>query len=524
MPPWARIALQRWTAQAWTAAALTAGFIAITCWWLTQDHSIPIFDAGYHLRSVIEFQRDLSAGHLSRAVNLTVPYPPLPYLVGAFGIWVAGVDVAPPILAENLVFVPLLALGCYHVGRLAFGRTAGLLAVAFALGSPLITAQFHVFMTDAPETAMVAVGIWAILASERFSRVGVSAVAGLAVGLGMLTKEPFAVFVVGVVLVSAVRGGRRAWRGLLAFALVALLVALPWYVHEFSQVNALGSGAVNAATHSGTAADIAPGRLSLDNLEWYSWNFVNFQLYLPLFLMAAAGWLWTLAGFVRRRPVSPFAVELALGSFLAWVAITETFVHDTRYSMPMLLYLAVFGTGWIVRLPGAGRAVATAALMLVVAANTLAVSFGVGGVVSFQLPGAHPARLQAPGVVRIYSNSGYLVAGPHRDGDLLGTLRALKRNGVTEIVWNGGTFEADFSTSGLRALAQIAGLAHPDRSSAASLTRQDAYLAHAPRGGPSEPPCVRLSDGTGIWIRLGDPFAPGSRDYCPSHNPQFYGP
>ena len=268
----------RLTAAAWGAIAAAALFLAITCWWLTQDRSIPVFDAGLHLSLAFEVHSELAAGRLTSALTLTKPYPPLAYLVGALGITIGGVNVAAPIVAENFVFVPLLALGCYHVGKLAFNRTAGLLAVIFALGSPLIIAQFHVFMIDAPETAMVAVSLWAVLATEGFSRLGISAIAGLSVGLGLLSKEPFAFYMIGPVLVTAIRGGVRSWRGAVLFALVALIVALPWYAHELSTVKAVESGAVNTAGRPEYPNDTAPARYSFDNFTWYLWNLANFQL------------------------------------------------------------------------------------------------------------------------------------------------------------------------------------------------------------------------------------------------------
>jgi hypothetical protein len=525
--PRAHSLLGRWTAEAWGAIAVTALFVGVTCWWLTQDRSIPIFDAGFQLRSAFEVHHELSAGHLLKALTLTNPYPPFTYLVSSIGIALGGVGVAPPIVAQNLVFLPLLALGCFHVARLAFDRTAGLLAVVFALGSPLIMAQFHVFMTDAPATAMVAVSVWAIIATEGFSRVGVSALAGLAVGLGMLTKEPFAFFVAGVIVVTALRGGRQAWRGLLVFAGVALVMALPWYVDQLAQIETLGSGAINTTNLPAFPGDIAPARVSIDNFGWYFWNFINFQLYLPLFAFAAIGWLWTMVGFARRRPVSRLAPELAIGSLVAWFAITETFVHDTRYSMPMLVYLAVFGAGWIVRLPRRPRAAATAALVLTAVANTLGASFGVGGALRIQLPGANTGSVQNPGILTVYSNAGFLVAGPRRDGDMLATLRGLRRNGVHVVVWPPPPGpEPYFSTQGLVTLAQIAGIdaAGAGSPDPAALTRQDAVLSHGPIEAGATPPCVRLSDGTGVWIRLGNPNAPGALYYCPSRNPQFYGP
>jgi hypothetical protein len=520
------VRIPRWTVDAWISIAAVTLFVGITSWWLTQDRSIPIFDAGLHLYLTTEVYEQLRAGHVGTALTLTIPYPPFAYLVGALGVWIGGVGVATPVIAQNLVFVPLLALGCYHVGRLAFGARAGLLAVLFALGSPLIIAQFHVTMTDAPETAMVAVSVWLILASERFSRVWVSAAAGVAVGLGMLTKEPLVFFVAGVVGVALVRGGWREWRGLLAFALVALAITLPWYIHYLSHIETLAENASLATAFQYDSRGIAPARLSVANFTWYFWNIVNFQLYAPLFAFALIGGAWTIHGFLRRRPVSPLAWELTVGAIVAWVAITETFVHDTRYSMPLLLYLAVFGSCWIVRLPRTGRLIATGALVLVVIANTLATSFGVGGVLKATLPGADTGLLNTPGIVMFYSNGGFLVAGPRRDGNVLGLMQALRREGVREITWinlgNGALppeLTADFSGSGLLAFAKIADLKLLRETPS---TTDEAILGHGPVEAGQAPPCVKLTDGTGVWVRIGNPNSRGQQDYCPFRHPAFY--
>lgn len=532
---WPSVASHRWTAQAWGAIGTVALFVGITCWWLTQDRSVPIYDAGKHLSFAFYVFEELRGLHIVGALTRAYPYPPLVYLVGDLGILFGGINVAPPVVAENLVFVPLLALGCYHVGRMAFDRTAGLLAVVFALGSPMITAQFHVFMTDAPMTAMVAVSLWAILATDGFTRVGLSIAAGVAVGLGLLTKEPFAFFVAGPVAVTAIRGGLKAWRGLAVFALVALAIALPWYVHELAQVKSLGSAAITEASKPAEPGDIAPAQLSIDNFEWYFWSIVNSQLYLPLFAFSVVGWLWAIVGFARRRAVHRFAPELAIGALVAWLAITETFVRENRYSMPLLVYLAVFGVGWITRLPRTGLMATVAALGLVCATNVAATSFGLGGLVRLRLPGANSSDLQHPGQLTIYSNAGFWVAGPQRDGDMLATLRALRHRGVRAVVIAPSTLANEaFSENGLFALDQVAGLVtifgerivYGDVLGPPiplhSVTRQFAFLGN----GPIEPgrprPCVTLANGTGVWIKLGNPSARGSRYYCPSRSPQLY--
>jgi 4-amino-4-deoxy-L-arabinose transferase-like glycosyltransferase len=586
--PIARLAELGWPAPAWGAIGVVVLFIGITCWWLAQDRSIPIFDAGLHLSFALSVHQELAAGNLGQALTLTVPYPPFAYLIGSLGIALGGVGVAPPILAENLVFVTLLALGCYKVGRLAFSPLAGLLAVVFALGSPLVSAQFHVFMTDAPETAMVAVSIWLVIATEGFTKLRACAIAGVVVGLGMLTKEPFPIFVLGVGLVTLGRGGRRAWPGVAVFAAIALALALPWYIHEHSLIQGIGNQATAPSSAYPNSAgpdpkDIAPPRLSSANLEWYMWNLDNVELGLPLLLIAAAGFIWTLAGFVRRRSradtaagprpgtrasseaqkqggrqggqmrekspptgwkpragsrasaaradrerssVSPLALELTVGAFVAWALLTETYFHDTRYSMPLLIYPAVFAAGWIAHFTGRWRAVAVGTLVVVAAANTLGSTFGVGTQYRIALPGASPTALEQSGYLTLYPG-GFLVSGPHRDGDLLATLQALRREGVRYLSWNQqqATDEPDFSNGGVTVFAQIAqlqGLAPGVQPG--TLGRSVAELAHG-KITPHEPaPCVTLDDGTGVWIRIGNPTAAGAQDYCPLPRPHYYGP
>lgn len=530
--PFARLAALGWPAPAWGAIGVTVLFIGITCWWLSQDHHIPIWDAGLHLDIAFNTYESLGKGHLVGALTTGAPYPPLTYLVGSLGILLGGMAVAPPIIAENIVFVSLLALGCYQIGRRAFGALAGLLAVVFALGSPLIIGQFHLFMTDAPETAMVAVSVWLVIATERFSRPGISAIAGVAFGLGMLTKEPFPVFVIGVVAVTAVRGGRQAWRGMAIFAVVALAIALPWYIHERAQIEAINteatasSGAIAAVSSTESPTGIAPPRLSQENLQWYLWNFVTWQLYLPLFIFAAVGWLWTIVGFVRRRPVSRLAVELTVGAFVGWLIVTETYAHDVRYGMPLLVYLAVFGSGWIVRLAPRWRAVAVSALVLAAVANTLGTSFGVGKPVEIVLAGANGNYLEKPGYVRLYQNGGFAIGAPTREGDLLAMLQALRRNGIRTVTWPPqDATEPDFTEIGVTVLSRVAGLNTLSVVPAfTSLTGQDAIFLHAKISPNQPPPCVNLEDHTGVWVRIGDPLARGARYYCPLPRPHYYGP
>jgi 4-amino-4-deoxy-L-arabinose transferase-like glycosyltransferase len=511
--------MQRGNAPAWGAIGATAGFIALTCWWLTQDRSIPIWDAGDHLRTALEFHDMLAAGNLLGPLTQHSVYPPLTQLVGAIAAFVGGVSVAAPIIGENLVFVSLLALGCYQTGRLAFGPLAGMFAVLFVLASPLVISLFHVFLLDAPVAALVAVSVWLIIESQDFSRVGVSAVAGLAVGLGMNVKVQFAPFVVGLILVVLLHGGWRNWRGFAAFALVALAVGLPWYVVHAGELGRLLELA--SSGYGTTPADVPP-TFSIDNITWYFWSVLNSQLWVPLFVLAVGGSLYTLVTVVRERGAHVPRLELTAGAFTAWVAITfVTPKHDVRYGVPLIGFIAVLATGWLVRLPSRARIAMTALLVLGVCANTLGLNFGIGPQVI-----AHPDWLPGGDEIVLASTTGFLVSAPSRDGDVPGLLDALRREGLSGVDWSYQQSQlADFSWEGLEPLARIANLtAGLTRTLEFSNSPSIATLVHESVTSSDPAPCTRLSDGTGVWVVRYDSLARRLAFYCPTHRPHFYGP
>jgi hypothetical protein len=511
--------LGRLSASAWVSTGLVAVFVLTTCWWLALNRGVPVDDAALHLGSSIDVYEALRSLHLARAFTESSPYPPLTELVGALGVLVGGIALAPPVIALNLIFVPLLALGCYGVACMAYGRLAGVLAVVFALGAPLVIEEFHEFMLDAPEAAMVALAVWAILATERFSRLKISALAGASVGVGMLSKETFAYFVAGMVLVAGLRGGRRAWRGLAVFAVVALAIALPWYVDQISRIGELSSEAF-ASSHRlssmGLPPGVAPARLSATNLEWYFWSLVNWQLFLPLFVFSAVGFSWTVYRLARRRSVGDAELALVVGALVSWVVLTETFVHDPRYSLPLMVYLAVFGAGWVTRLATPARTALASALVLVAVVNSLGVSFGAGA--SVRVGSGSAVYEQQPGAFTFASDHGLWIGAPIRGGDMLGLLRALRRSGVREVRWySEGESTLEYSFPGIEVLAQIADLRIPARTpQLAEAGSQFAVLAHG-RSAPGLPrPCIELSGRIGVWVTRGGTPAAEAWRYCPA--------
>jgi 4-amino-4-deoxy-L-arabinose transferase-like glycosyltransferase len=514
--------MPRLSVYAWGALGAVAVFIAITCWWLTKDRGIPIYDAGDQLETALRYRNMLAAGNVFGPFTFDNIYPIFGHVVGAVAALIGGVSVASPIIGENVVFVPLLALGCYQTGKLLYGPLAGMLAVVFVLGSPLLISMFHVFLLDAPLTALVAVSIWLVLASEDFSRLGMSAFAGLAVGLGVNLKVQFALFLMCLVLVLLVHGGWRNWRGFAIFTVVAMVFGLPWYIAHSSELKEMLE---LASSGGGTPPGNIPARFSTDNLLWYFWSVLNSQLFAPLFILMLTGTVWTIVAVIRDPRRHAARLEFLVAGAGAWFVITFiTIHHDIRYGMPLLGYLAVLGTGWIACVSHKARAVGIAILACAVIANTLAINLGLGREVKVALASPVPETEQAPDRVVLYSPNGFLASAPIRDGDVPGLLEELHRAGVHAVAWSEGeSLLKDFSAAGLIPLAQIAGLEPlltraPEYSNSPTI----ATLIHQSIGAHAPPVCARLSDGTGVWVVRYDSVARKLALYCPSRHPRYY--
>lgn len=516
-----RIEVPSWTGAAWCAIAATSAFVLLTLWWLTQDHAVPSGDAAEELWAAFRFRDYVLGGHVGAIFDYPAYYPPYGLLLGGIVSLAGGISRDGVVLGVNLVCIPLLALACYRIGRRVAGPRAGALAVVFALGAPLLIEQFHVFIIDGPEATLVALSVWLVLASERFGRVGIAALAGLAIGLGTGTKEQFPLYVTGLLVVVLARGGWRNVRGLAVFAGIALALGAPWYIVNAGDLKHIYSASQNGEGLLFPVPPLArPPLFSLANVEWYGWATLNGLLFAPLALLAAIGVVWALWRMRERGERDGVVPELLGGLLGSWLLLTLLTHKDMRYSLPMIVYLAVLGTAWIARLARPARTVGTAALIAAVIATTLGMTFGVGGPVPARPPGNLGAALGV-GVpprnrVVVYANHDYLVAGPRRDGDMLGFLRRLRQAGVRRIYWDpsmAGPEHEDFNGAGLSVLGRIAGLSVAKRIAVELILPRYAMLAYrpAPRGSSA---CVRFRNGMGVVALIGA----GARavEICPS--------
>lgn len=423
----------------------TLAFIALSIWWLLYDQRLPGGgDPARHIATATLFKerfRDLDLLEpLTLRPTWDFSYPPLARVVGALpGLVGLKIHDWGPI-ALNVVFVPLLAAGCYLTGRRTFGPVAGLLAALFALGSPMVLQLFHVFLLDAPLAAAVAITVWALLASERFSRTRESILAGGLLGIALLIKTPAPLFVGGVIVVMLCGGGWRQWRNVALMGLTAIVISAPYYLPnlgdylKLSAEAAAGSDDPWTRLHGWTFEGLH--RFSPESFAWYGWAAVNLQYLFPLTVLFAVG-LVSAISQVRTRPHVPEVLGGLVGGYLAMTLLT---VHDPRYTLPLVVYASVIATGWIVSARRKWvRAGATGLLLVAVTMNVAAVTVGNLGSIRVNLPGFQsdapedvyaPEHMIQPGNLTLIDERGYVTAEPRPNPLWDRLLTAARRTGI----------------------------------------------------------------------------------------------
>jgi hypothetical protein len=370
-------------------------------------------------------------------------------------------------------------------------------------------------MFDVPLTAMVALAVWLLLASERFARLGICAAAGVAVGVGLLTKPPFAFFIVPLVAVMLLRGGWRNWRGLMIVAGLGALIAAPWYLRHRDK---LGGVATEATAQVPNQFGTSYHRFSIDNFAWYGWNLVNEQFFLPLVLFFLAGSAVAARRFLRERRRDDYTPELLTGAFGSIVIVALWFGYqDARYTMPATIFIAILGSAWLVSLRSRWRRVGIAALAAIVALNIVAVNTGWPGRLELKVPGGEPKSVAVEHRLTVVRSFGYVVGPPERWGDVLSVMRAARRDGIKLFTFEPAS-PISLNPSGIQFFAWTMGANADIRT---PRLRPHSVMMVARPVGPGMPkPCARLDSPYGLYIFRGDPGAADPRAdrdrlYCP---------
>jgi dolichyl-phosphate-mannose-protein mannosyltransferase len=358
--------------------------------WLALDRRPPEWDHANHLEHVVNCAQDMARADVGAVIERSSFYPPLALCAAGLAYSLAPSDVASA-QAVILLFLGLGIASVYVLAR-SFTGVSGAVVAALLFGSANFVVYSSLrFQLDLPLAAMVAVALVLVVRVEDFSRLGWSIALGAVLGLGMLTKPPFPVYVLPALLVIGAR--TRGWRSYGNIALAVITggaVAVRWYgprlIGIFGQIEARS---FRQAAESGHAAT-----WSLEGLLYYPKYFV------PQFGLVAA--LCVVVGCVvaaRRRQ------WLLLASLIVPFLVFEMIQNkNLRYTLPILPVAAVLGGIGFDVLRRPVRTIAAVAIALAAVVQVAGMAFGV------------PSGLTMPllGVPLVGDNPPLRAEWPHR--------------------------------------------------------------------------------------------------------------
>jgi 4-amino-4-deoxy-L-arabinose transferase-like glycosyltransferase len=388
-------------------ALLVTGVMSVNTWWIHTETRPPHWDMARHLWTSLVYQQIHQTHNWFLFMVQYDYYPPFVYWWVQPFYKLLGTNIPAAVFA-NILYVAILVVSVYAMGRKLGGRLVGLSSAVLVVSYPMFVTQFKEFQLDAPLAAMVAAGLCLLIYSEGFKRRGYTLAFGVVCGVGMLTKWTFVACLVlptlitaGQAVVADIRA--RSPRRVTTLAVALLLgytIASPWYLVNFQQfkIDMKANGAPQAILEGD------PRVGSLASNFYYFFNLINQQIFLPGVLLALVGLAVALRKSARvhlNRLLLP--LSLIGGTYLVFTFIAN---KDPRYTLPMLPAVAVVSCYWISTLRRQARLVAAILICLYGVVMFTVISFG-----SAVVPKNVAFRLGSQ-TVTVFAQRGYIIGPP----------------------------------------------------------------------------------------------------------------
>ncbi|HYB69901.1 MAG TPA: glycosyltransferase family 39 protein, partial [Candidatus Bathyarchaeia archaeon] len=276
----------------------------VTVVWVGIDRRPPEWDHANHLERAFDCYRTLSEPGHDRVKEITEAssfYPPI--VSCAAGVLYFVFPIAPlTAQAVMLAYLAVALISVFALGARLWDPAAGLLAAFFLATAPFVIFSLTNFQLDLPLMAMVALALYLLVGTDHFRHPGWSVAFGVASGLGMLTKPPFAAYVLPPLLWAAWHAvtapDRRRRLGLMALALLpAAALAIPWYgPRALGLPMQVANRSFKQAAESGHAEAFTPEALS----------FYLRVLPSQLGVLATPLFVWGLLALARQRAARAF--------------------------------------------------------------------------------------------------------------------------------------------------------------------------------------------------------------------------
>ncbi len=354
-------------------AALNCFFIGTTAAWLGYHRSPPHWDDSWYLtNSLLMFDALAEGGLLGYArkfLSILGTKPPLLTVLPTPLYLMLGRHFRYAYLV-NIFFMPVLFLALYRIAKGIWNGRTGLMAIYILGTMPLLYGLSRWYLVEYALSGLACVALSLLINSQDFRNTRTAFWFGMTCGFGLLLKISFPLYVIfpfffvltKFLLRSEARPGSVGpveslkLRPLLAFALPAVLLPLPWYVSNGRRAieHGLRSGFSEQASFYGTG-DV----FSLRAIETYLMRLVNtgpscYYVFLAAFLVGILAVTGKTGAFIKLLS------RKALVIFSLWTLPFFIFLFgrnkDVRFVAPLLPAFALmlaftldFALNWLGR-------------------------------------------------------------------------------------------------------------------------------------------------------------------------------
>jgi len=206
--------------------------------WLKINSLPPAWDESGHLLNSLNMMQVLSGffhNFTGEYLQTVGNYPPFFYIVSA----VVGLlfnNSLISLVMTNIIFLAILLFSVFKIGEILYDRYVGLLAAFLISMYPIIFGTSRVFLIDCSLCAMVSLTIYFLLLTNNFKNRLYSILFGISLGLGMLTRVAFIIYIIGPLIyvsrIALMHNASNRYRNrnniILSLGIVVLFLLL-WY-------------------------------------------------------------------------------------------------------------------------------------------------------------------------------------------------------------------------------------------------------------------------------------------------------
>lgn len=314
--------------------------------WLKMNQRPPVDDEAYHLLFALKYCEIFGRPPCNLAVLSYVNsfYPPLFPFFAAVTSHVLGFSGLVPLVMCNVFFLVVTFLSLYSIGLNMGDQRLGVLAACLLALYPMFFHLSRMFMLEVALVGVVTLTLALLLQSAEFSRPLWSLLAGVSLGLGVLTKQTYVVFIVGPAVYLLI----RRWGDLdrqqkkirlvnfLLFVLIGIAIAFPWYfvnwkikLRDIEQV----------ATCKSSVDLFSFPLFSTESLTYYAKVLVRDQMKGLLF----GAFLFAFLTKIKKLPSSVFLLLWLVIPYIIFTIFPKKYYYYTLPSLPAIALITAFG-------------------------------------------------------------------------------------------------------------------------------------------------------------------------------------